>query len=139
MNKGKASVKNIKDYLHLYLGCQFIYGNGPKVWDGWTGFVKTDTYYFTDEERNHIKMGGHILQVVNIKLILRPLSDMTKEEKEKANSFADNLRDEQSAACCMAATTHYFLSKHFDLFGLIESGLAIDKTKLNSHDNYRKA
>jgi hypothetical protein len=27
-------------------------------------------------------------------------------------------------------TTRYLLSKHFDLFGLIEAGLAIDKTKI---------
>lgn len=28
---------------------------------------------------------------------------------------------------------HYLLSKHFDLFGLIEAGLAIDKTKISNN------
>lgn len=75
------------------------------------------------------------------KPILRPLSDMTIEEEieyrdvcNKAYEFAkykvgDNVgwSDPRVSG---AIESKWLLSKHFDLFGLIESGEAIDKTKL---------
>lgn len=178
--EGKASVKNIKDYLHLYLGCE-IYAEGfqirkltPLVLMEW------DDHYYP------------------FKPILRSLSDMTEEEaielqcittpyrcidwdkdpskydvtfhtdhklgKDHPNykqvfsiTVVDLRRDFDYMNINLNGdiirynheadkdpvinervhnhheTTRYLLSKHFDLFGLIESGLAIDKTKLNSH------
>lgn len=130
--------KELKDYLHLYLGCPFIYGEGPKIWDGWSGFEKTDTYYYTDEEQNHIKLGGHHFQVAKIKPILRPLSDMTDEELQECGNMVYDFSDDpelnnhkwQDFEIGLAPEQfHWLLSKHFDLFGLIEAGLAIDSTK----------
>lgn len=68
---------------------------------------------------------------ITVKPILRPLSDMTKEEQgiveEILNTFDEN--DPHDAMRGMANVTMLLLSKHFDLFCLIESGLAISKTK----------
>lgn len=41
-----------------------------------------------------------------------------------------NNKDGFSAINPISGVTKYYLSKHFDLFGLIDAGLAIDKTKL---------
>lgn len=64
-----------------------------------------------------------------IKPILRPLSDMTEEEEaeylqivfshEHSNTMRNLSKD--------AEGVKYLLSKGFDLFGLIEEGLAIGK------------
>ena len=63
------------------------------------------------------------------KLILRPLSDMTEEEK---NEYLLIGTDSSTRFEHNARRTQYLLSKGFDLFGLIDAGLAIDKTKLDA-------
>lgn len=133
---GKASVKNIKDYLHLYLGCEVQY-----------------VEYYNTVIKNGIlvemPIGGTEWGVVNeqgdreysfeqeIKPILRPLSDMTEDENKETSKlyfdFMEKQRPSTRDITMMAHMTTWFLSKYFDLFGLIESGLAIDKTKLNTH------
>lgn len=62
-----------------------------------------------------------------IKLVLRPLSDMTEEENTHVQAIVDRMGAVHDAAN-MAEITAYLTSKHFDLFGLIESGLAVEKT-----------
>lgn len=71
----------------------------------------------------------------DIKIFLRPLSDMTDEEKETeiiANPWHTTHRQKQ--AYREAERTLYLLSKHFDLFGLIDAGLAIDKTTISKQN-----
>jgi hypothetical protein len=66
------------------------------------------------------------------KPILRPLSDITEEEKiECVLLFDDQFILGQDGKYAWRATFFpsmfkYLLSKYFDLFGLIEAGLAID-------------
>ena len=76
----------------------------------------------------------------SVKPILRPLSDITDVE---ALAWAEFFGAHSGALdegpitffrryysdYCSAESVRYLLSKHFDLFGWIESGLAIDKTK----------
>lgn len=146
--------KNIKDYLHLYLGCQM--------------------------ERGGIVTGA-LLDAANesafnawedFKPILRPLSDITNREKteiykmifgrEFPNSGQIFFRHDKTTSsdprwilstgvdrlgiemdgtvwgdCDLNNKKHnqhlitlYLLKQRFDIFGLIEGGLAIDKTKL---------
>jgi hypothetical protein len=157
--------KNIKDYLHLYLGCE-IYIFPPKT--ATNGWLKTQV------ERIEDLGWKYILSIENINKtikdgycpILRPLSDMTEEERiwwfnnmRKPNETLDEsvwtteLNGEPCEAhwslwckeklfgCRHAYVIDiqhhvkpdefiWLLSKHFDLFGLIEAGLAIDKTKI---------
>ncbi len=100
---------NIKDYLHLYLGCDML-----DISDNSTYTLHPEMLYAS------IKDGD--------KPILRPLSDMTEDESE---FVADAAWQGKPTIYMNAEITAYLLSKHFDLFGLIEAGLAIDKTKLH--------
>lgn len=137
----------IEDYLHLYIGCQ------GKISDGIATINNVDITGVTIDQVNR---GSFTCNP-----ILRPLSDMTEEEKmqlirichpEKEypiikyidldkevlnfSSKTQRMKYYRIFACGFYGTWHpeemkYLLKQGFDLFGLIESGLAIDKTKLN--------
>lgn len=148
----KTMNKNIKDYLHLYLGCECIVKEpGESAFKSVLEGIQRGKFL--------LKEYGHLLlwEAAEIKPILRPLSDMTEEELiEQENIFkiyepdfevTPDMRknawekikndgimavefSEDNNPLMVFELFRYFLSKHFDLFGLIESGLAIDKTKL---------
>lgn len=171
--------KDIKDYLHLYLGCEVIIK--PADDDRRIGLF----IGYADEHRlsARIKFRSNTpegrVNLLFLKPILRPLSDMTDEEvlelckvaspeifgdyrfsKWKAErspheichwtvsnknsldwfnvSSADGDVDiygkdgEFDPTNIDSNYRFWYLKKGFDLFGLIESGLAINKTKLNS-------
>jgi hypothetical protein len=126
-------VKN--DYLHLYLGCECeVIG---------TGFIgKIDTVF--DDGTIATGLGRfpfvQTLRGDEIKPLLRPLTDMTHEELQECGNMIYDFSDEpdlnnhkwedfQTLLDPMQFV--WLLKKGFDLFGLIESGLAIDKTKQN--------
>ena len=159
-------MKDIKDYLHLYLGCEC-----KIVW--------------IDEQYRYKKMTAYDLEIwyegcvgvlteymlwlssqgkMKFELHLRPLSDILNTEayevykiyfgKEAALDFSGDTGSayftpkkvrvkaehalqifngedyETGDFMKVIELVPYLLSKHFDLFGLIEAGLAIDKTKL---------
>lgn len=110
---------NIKDYLHLYLGANYDAGNGIDV-------ININTLAYLNEFPSAWE---------RIKPILRQLSDMTEEEHKEHESLQTNY-GEVGCGCIGTLIVDngksivYLLSKHFDLFGLIEAGLAIDKTKI---------
>jgi hypothetical protein len=128
--------KNIKDYLHLYIGCQcqmmgqedetqtfkltgVSFDDTQNVW--WAYFAATEEMYAVIED---------------VFPILRPLADITEDEAKEGRKMFSNMADsDYSQGEIWAAQTRHWLSKGFDLFGLIESGLAIDKTKLTDHGN----
>jgi hypothetical protein len=62
-----------------------------------------------------------------IKPILRPLSDITEEEIKQMEYFAPD-----GSLGYSAQGYKFLISKHFDVFGWIEKGLAIDSTTLNN-------
>lgn len=133
----------IKDYLHLYLGCQV----------DWKKFPDNESY-----SRNYRDLGtlacisihGDVVietkdsqfhrKLKDVKLVLRPLSDMTKEEANFLDAMAKAQKDGQvKPANCefvtgirttSAEALRVLLSKGFDLFNLIPEGLAIDKADL---------
>lgn len=98
-----------KEVAHLYLGCQI---------DG-----KVDpSFTLTTEELHLIDFW-----IDSNKPILRPLSDMTEDEADNIGiEWLSNYGSEDKFS---AAQFHNLLSLHFDLFGLIEIGEAIDSTK----------
>lgn len=172
--------KNIKDYLHLYLGAE-VEGGG-------------NVTYALLAALDEISLETNSNTWRGIKPILRPLSDMTGGEADEfallclnsphapknfdtitideiqtevvyndgGNMLDDDVEVYIGIACrCIDGYVSimkdgrigmsdendiptekmkpvddvygkvvWLLSKHFDLFGLIESGLAIDKTKL---------
>lgn len=138
--------KNIKDYLHLYIGCETDQGL-------LIGMVNCDN----DKEDIQcvclMKEGGLVNgSIKNIKPILRPLSDMTEEEAlecyescwqghqiddvNKARHIRELFSEESDPDYAYGNVTgnakvfRWALFKGFDLFGLVEAGLAIDKTTL---------
>jgi hypothetical protein len=173
----------IKDVLHLYLGCQCqkMGQEDDKQLFKLTGISYDDTQniwwaYFAGEEDCY----AHIDDVFPI---LRKLSDMTEEERKElwrlvfsmgnGKTFNDRFKDFTGRVQFIDETTYYqvpryimmqgverlaiesdgtvwadcdlhnwrhnqhevtrwLLSKSFDLFGLIEQGLAIDKATLKA-------
>lgn len=130
--------KKIEDYLHLYLGC--CYRLTPKKYtprykSSRTTKVRYANFYpLMDKIKNPT--------YYDFKLILRPLGDMTEEEGRyvvnhyslrsvdmpiNKRLFGIELSKRLSG---QMEVTKYLLSKHFDLFGLIPAGLAIDATTL---------
>ena len=132
-------MKEIKDYLHLYLGCDVQYTFKSEYSD----VVELRIGILESIDRNgncvitHKDKDGKIihaftrLHIGSFKPILRPLSSMTPKEKLELSRL--NL-SEWSADLVkyQAIRTKWYLSKQFDLFGLIEAGLAIDATTLNN-------
>lgn len=108
--------------LPMYIGHKFtaVTRNGHHMHEDFTAY---DMYSFST---------GHLEQ---FKLFLRPISDMTEEEEAYYDSkkitlfsiepFKDQVMTE-------AHLTLYLSQRGIDLFGLIEEGYAIDKTKLEN-------
>ena len=117
--------KDIKDYLHLYLGCEILFDN--KLWI--LSKVGGRVIKLTRTGKFNKYVGA---RPVDVKLILRPLSDMTEEEYIEWHTIV--VGDARDATRYFIETdgekTRYLLSKQFDLFNLIPEGLAIDKTTL---------
>jgi hypothetical protein len=117
---------NIKDYIHFYLEAEAFFDN--KIWiinkigAGTVRLIRREAF------------GKHVeCRYGECMLILRPLSDMTDEEfDEWRNIDTDVYSHIRGSVFHHGSETKYLLDRHFDLFGLIEAGLAIDKTKPKS-------
>ena len=136
-------MKELKDYLHLYLGCEcktpwgilrltrFDIKDKYKAWFT-TGFKENEKILYANG------CIGKSFQTSSIKLILRPLSDLNDEELKCLRSERKHLRGVHRNDLRFIINLNtwspedivFLLSKGFDLFGLIEAGLAIDKTTL---------
>jgi hypothetical protein len=115
---------DIKDYLHLYLPVKFIWVKDAVPFKkGEIGTLEAKDLQYWNEFK---------------KPILRPLSDMTEEELQECGNLVYDFSDDPELnnhkwqdfqTLLTSEQFHWLLKKHFDLFGLIEAGLAIDKTK----------
>lgn len=150
-------VKEIKDYLHLYLGCEVmdLYSNRINVLTG------VDNDHELPVKTLWQNKGRWALPYSEIKPILRRLSSMTEEELKiicgwplQAHREVTGFRTTAKFAeisyrwpdsnmehgWAYSSTALYFskeewtpeqflylLSNGFDLFGLIDSGLAMEK------------
>jgi hypothetical protein len=142
--------KDIKDYLHLYLGCE-VFDSDLKEYGVLAG-AGTNGYH-------QITGNGHgstyMQSPENIKPILRKLSSMTEEEaiefkklipwidferflpgdRWRYSEHEETSKHETRVVCHTSAGINtlpmvvmpFLLSKGFDLFGLIDSALAIEK------------
>lgn len=116
---------NIKDYLHFHYGCPCLYRYGP------TGEWKQGTIKEIALQR--VRHGAPY----EVKPILRPLDSITSDECREQEALQTNYGE---VGCGCIGTLRmdngksiaYLLSKHFDLFGLIESGMAIEATTIPS-------
>jgi hypothetical protein len=152
---------DIKDYLHLYFGCECE--------------LTRDEYTFPHGvPLSPYELSQYLKGTISVKPMLRPLSDMTEEERKeifalvfkrefpKSGSILffpeittyaqaryvlwsgiDRLGIEAHGRVWADCDLHHYkhnqheitrwlLARHFDLFGLIDAGLAIDKTKIST-------
>jgi hypothetical protein len=107
---------------------------GLKILNGW-GDIKTLNYTHLDDENNGF--------IQHVKPLLRPLSDLTKEIEQKGEKFVPILQyhylrfdeistfkgGENHLIFMQVREYQILLELHFDVFGLIEKGLAIDIKK----------
>lgn len=135
-------MKKIEDYLYFYIG-QYAMVE-----------IREDSSVPWYEEGPKVKLSGQmcdwIHEYVYIKPILIPISKITKKEliechdnvfgTQKVYYHKDEFMRQAvfgddshygsfSAAINVIECLNWALRKGFDLFGLIEAGLAIDKTK----------
>jgi hypothetical protein len=115
--------KNIKDYLHFYLGCECIINWENPEYEENGKVCKLDSlriYEMLTEYPEAI-----------CKPILRPLSDMTEEEEKEMIASQDDVRLEGYPQILLKTdsgeTFRWMLSKGFDLFGLHDAGLCLYK------------
>lgn len=115
----------LKDVIHYYIGQRcFAEGYG-------TGFGKIEgaTLSIVQIRTNMI---WYVLPV-EIKPILRRIEDLTEEEYKKWMVKVIKRTDEEDGLNFYSQTPesfHYLLSIGIDLFGLIDSGQAIDSKTL---------
>jgi hypothetical protein len=106
--------KDIREILHLYLGCDMIYTNkGP---------IPGERFVLTS---GNLMWAESCIKDGSLKPILRKLSSMTEEEKRELLPE----RTESVDGITVVTTYESFrllLSKGFDLFNLIPRGLALD-------------
>lgn len=124
------NTKELNEVIHFYLGHQcmvFTKFESPILL---ALTLETLTNYFiTPEQELH--------KIIGISPILRPLSDMTQEETATAANLSGlvalgitDVKQGKNLILKEAVHIAYLLKQGFDLFGLIEAGQAIDKTKL---------
>lgn len=113
---------DIRTYLPLYLGCEVLATRDNPI-------LKEQAIYKGDVRKLTAPFLFDAMYAASaFRLLLRPLSDMTVEEKDDLKNLKYDI--EQLAADRGAAEiTLWHLSKQFDVYDLIEDGLALDKTK----------
>ena len=81
---------------------------------------------------NCVQLGTFLYRLEHIKPYLFPLSSMTEEQSmEFALLQVNTHKDGFLYVCDCANMMKWLLKNHFDIYGLIEKGLAIDATGLN--------
>ena len=127
-------MKDIKDYAKFYINsceCQVIAVDTTVK----NVFAKEGEIIKFDEMCHYVVTSE---DVMNVKLILRHLSDMTEEEAKEIgwwDEFENRIiyaKDFNQKWMFSSDQMIGLLSRGFDLFGLIEAGLAIDSTTLNT-------
>jgi len=154
-------MKDLRDYIHLYIGCLVQYPDtdpdATMVIAKLTGVSEGDgveTTYLEVKKHAHGEThgdylawksnGNHNSDALHLKLILRPLSDITKEEANEAwilGGGSNAVTNRIYAIQHLVRYTHLYrggmvrivnyLRKHgFDLDDLEEAGFAVYKTDI---------
>lgn len=123
--------KKIEDYLPYYIGQEILVERCSFYMVHVMRILKGEVVKLTYKLAFHLEFAKRAI----VKLRLRPLSDMTKEEREIFGWQEDWIFEDKSDPNQPLKTTFLvwefidLLKMGFDLFGLIPTGLAVDKTK----------
>lgn len=158
----KLELKHLAPYLASSLLCDVIDFDGNKWTNCELTSISTDSSYehFTFMYNNEMPAEVSMVHVENIKPILRPLSDLTKEIEHNSKRFVPamvlwsvSLEEEEDFIIYRTVPNYWKTSAglmkhninkcdygdvqklhewHFDTQNLIESGLAIDINTLES-------
>ena len=120
----KMQIK-FKDVAHLYVGCQVECINEKSNSD--------NEYFGLFANLTHYTMSMYLND--KWKPILRHLSDMTEEEQTTLYGHWRIIKNPFHEIQLEAKQIVWLLSKHFDLFELIESNQALDLTKIITKNN----
>ena len=124
--------KNIKDYLHLYLGCEIrMFNDVTKEWSNWRKLTPTDLNLVLNYDKKAELLLKNIIDI--------PFDEFAKIDQMEGNtdigatdtgfiSRPEKVR--RYFATTYAIRTLEYTKRGYDLFGLIDAGLAIDKTTL---------
>ena len=153
----KLELKHLAAYLPYKLNCN-LYDNGELINNGELMTIKTkysenseNLLTFNCKSKKYPEKYTHPLcfNYVEIKPILRPLSDLFKEietnekfipvlelkqiaDTDYERDFIENLEQivkENKIEYMPYTLLSYLFEWHFDIFGLIEKGLAVDFNK----------
>jgi hypothetical protein len=128
----KLELKHLSPYLPY--GLKLFYTHTKKI--GQVSNIYTiGEGYDNDDIKISIDYtdGEHIWMY---KPILRPLSDLTEEIEEgkpmffPSHQLIKHIEQQQDIFNCSYSEIDYLIRNHFDVFGLIEKGLAIDINKI---------
>lgn len=130
--------KNLEDYAHLYIGCKLVIntedGERQGIFTGIDGEFGLEVAII---EGHHTSEHPEYFIHEEVKLVLRPISSMTDDEKAELDQLGReawwtiNPPSRQDKDYYLgvirrqAEETKYYLSKHIDIFGLKEDRLAV--------------
>jgi hypothetical protein len=124
-----------EEVAHLYLGCEVIgtYNDASGSRGYLTGITNGGTeceIQFIEEDGFNVSEEPEFNDIKEVKPILRRLETISADEdKEAWNIWNDDFVKKSGTNCGIAyeaGKIKYLLSKHFDCFGLIDAGHALD-------------
>ena len=137
--------KDIREYLKYYIGCEVIGKYLDEDRKGYLTGVRNGSYeceiQFFEEDGFNVMEEPEFNEPSDVKLCLSRLEDMCEEDVKVCGNMGYDFSDDPNPdmhprkedfvnpTMLLPEQFHYLLSKGYDLFGLIESGLAIDKNQ----------
>jgi len=119
-------MKQLKDYLHLYVGCEVL----DLKKDETARLIAVVDRFQNRSAQVEYKEYTAFKYIEEIKPILRRIEDVTESEGIILHNIEMSFHEGFENEITYAAVTHKMLSWGIDLFGLIDAGLAIDRNTL---------
>ncbi len=121
----KLKLKHIAPYLPYQLLCLEKTVDSTPIKGELISIKKTALCYIEHPEWEYFKFS-----IDRIKPILRPLSDLMKQIKWEDGTYQMTDEDDFDLENTSYNTVQEYLKRHFDIFGLIDAGLAVDINSL---------
>jgi len=91
-------------------------------------------YFFTEHQLHQVFLCGKDRNLKDIKLFLKPMSKLTEKEvtdlgfqRTFFSALKTSMKYKNWLKDMPYRLVQYLLSQHYDIFGLIEAGLAVEK------------
>ncbi len=129
--------KKIEDYLHFYIGCECKIMKTDKTWNVLLDLVRPITamtiYMVIDTKQLEVKpvlsrlIDMNASQKNELRSIMRPMTGDNLLPKIPVSHFLDLFINKNDPEIIIWLTR-----QGFDIFGLIDAGIAIDKNTINT-------